>query len=182
MEGVGARLGRSSTRYGPAAVFSGPVRKWKKRWVQVANPNGGAASHAGNGSGGGNSSSHLVLYKWTPTSSQSNASVAAAGGLAVAGKVSATEESPRRKFRYVPVSVIEEQKQEDSAKTDEETKPRDGESFPRQAKSVSSEEKPDVNDVPKEEETQGAGPEREAGDAHLDLSLGLNSHDGERRG
>lgn len=47
--------------------------------------------------------------------------------------------------------MIEEQKQEDSAKTDEEAKPRDGESFPKQAKSSSSDEKPDVNDAPKEE-------------------------------
>uniref|UniRef100_A0A2P2LEC7 Uncharacterized protein MANES_05G109900 n=1 Tax=Rhizophora mucronata TaxID=61149 RepID=A0A2P2LEC7_RHIMU len=39
MEGVGSRLGRASSRYGPpaaAAVFSGPVRKWKKKWVHVS--------------------------------------------------------------------------------------------------------------------------------------------------
>ena len=86
---MGARLGRSSTRYGPATVFTGPVRKWKKKWVPVANPNGGGPQ--GNGNGGGNNASHLVLYKWTPISS------------AVADKGSATEESPSRKFRYVPV-------------------------------------------------------------------------------
>nr|GMC47428.1 uncharacterized protein LOC109190452 [Ipomoea batatas] len=38
MEGVGSRFGRASSRYGSAptpAVFSGPVRKWKKQWVIV---------------------------------------------------------------------------------------------------------------------------------------------------
>ncbi|KAF2285711.1 hypothetical protein GH714_007322 [Hevea brasiliensis] len=39
MEGVGSRLGRASSRYGPsatAAVFNGPVRKWRKKWVHVS--------------------------------------------------------------------------------------------------------------------------------------------------
>ncbi|CAK7351581.1 unnamed protein product [Dovyalis caffra] len=102
MEGVGARLGRSSTRYGPATVFSGPVRKWKKRWVHVppsssssnhnsthshhhnATSNGisssaasaAAAAVANNSSSSnGNNGSHLLLYKWTPLS-QSNGSSA----------------------------------------------------------------------------------------------------------
>ncbi|KAH9617406.1 hypothetical protein KSS87_006580 [Heliosperma pusillum] len=35
MEGVGARLGRSSSRYGTTTVFTGPVRKWHKNWVAV---------------------------------------------------------------------------------------------------------------------------------------------------
>uniref|UniRef100_A0A1D1ZAJ3 Protein CONTINUOUS VASCULAR RING 1 n=1 Tax=Anthurium amnicola TaxID=1678845 RepID=A0A1D1ZAJ3_9ARAE len=48
MEGVGARLGRSSTRYGPVTVFSGPVRRWKKRWVHVSTPGAATAAAASN--------------------------------------------------------------------------------------------------------------------------------------
>ena len=80
MEGVGARLGRSSTRYGPATVFSGPVRKWKKKWVPLSNPNSNASSNAALNGGGAtnNNHSHRLLYKWTPISSQANGSAVAA--------------------------------------------------------------------------------------------------------
>ncbi|MQL84261.1 hypothetical protein Taro_016752 [Colocasia esculenta] len=163
MEGVGARLGRSSTRYGPATVFSGPVRKWKKRWVHVANPNSNTAAAvaaAANGNGTGNNNSHLLLYKWTPlsSSSQGNAAGAAAATGAGAGKGSASaaseapvEEPPRRKFRYVPVSVIEEQKLEDATKADDEAKAKDGDPSSQPTQSGGSDDKPDVNDVPMEE-------------------------------
>ncbi|KAJ4899758.1 Uncharacterized protein Rs2_13709 [Raphanus sativus] len=68
MEGVGGgRLGRSSTRYGgPATVFTGPVRKWKKKWVHVspsAKKHNNHSSSAANGS-----SSQLLLFKWAPLS------------------------------------------------------------------------------------------------------------------
>ncbi|KAK1316084.1 hypothetical protein QJS10_CPA05g00973 [Acorus calamus] len=95
MEGVGARLGRSSTRYGPATVFSGPVRKWKKMWVHVEPPNSSTSSkhNVGNNSTG----SHLVLFMWSPTnqSSKDGSSPSAA----------AVEEPPKRRFRYVPASA-----------------------------------------------------------------------------
>lgn len=98
MEGVAARLGRSSTRYGPAAVFSGPVRRWNKKWVPLSSPD-----HHRRRNNGANP--HLLLYRWTPVSS------AADGGATTATppKDSATpppEEPPRRKFRYIPVTLV----------------------------------------------------------------------------
>lgn len=118
MEGVGARLGRSSTRYGPATVFTGPVRKWKKKWVHVSSSikkdnntsaaaaavvNGGSASDGSNGS-------HLLLYKWAPLSQGSKGN----GNGNEDGKsernspsdepvAAAAEDPPRRRFKYVPV-------------------------------------------------------------------------------
>ena len=67
MEGVGARLGRTSARYGPATTFTGPVRKWRKEWVPVAaaaaaSANGGAASSTGKGSDGGSRGNNLLLF------------------------------------------------------------------------------------------------------------------------
>jgi len=113
MEGVGARLGRSSTRYGPATVFTGPVRKWKKKWVHVSpssssssnsNNNNANQNHA-NGSNG-NNGSHLLLFKWTPiTQSQNNANGNGNGSVKDAA-VEPAEEPPRRKFKYVPVILI----------------------------------------------------------------------------
>ncbi|KAJ6363866.1 hypothetical protein OIU76_028905 [Salix suchowensis] len=132
MEGVGARLGRSSTRYGPTTVFSGPVRKWKKRWVHVnplsnhnsfhshhhnatTNAAAAASSSATNhsSSSNGNNGSHLLLYKWTPLS-QSNGSPSTTNHYngnninttnenANLSNGDVTEEPPRRKFKYIPV-------------------------------------------------------------------------------
>lgn len=118
MEGVGARLGRSSTRYGPATVFTGPVRKWKKKWVHVSpsaassNSNNNATTHNNNNhaSSNGNNGSHLLLYKWTPiTQSQNNANTNNSNGNAANAKDAAPEppeEPPRRKFKYIPVFYI----------------------------------------------------------------------------
>lgn len=124
MEGVGARLGRSSTRYGPAAVFTGPVRKWKKKWVHVSpSNNGGSSSNnsnsnhsqnhlSSNGTSNGNNGSHLVLFKWTPISqSQNNNNGNNTNNNSNDGNNSsskddaaaAPEEPPRRKFKYIPV-------------------------------------------------------------------------------
>ncbi|KAH7569390.1 hypothetical protein JRO89_XS06G0154000 [Xanthoceras sorbifolium] len=130
MEGVGARLGRSSTRYGPATVFSGPVRKWKKRWVHVSpsnnhnNNNHSNQNHhhhhtnnnvnnVVNGStANGNNGSHLLLFKWTPltqrdgsnNNSNVNGNSSTSNGEKSSAKDDATpEEPPRRKFKYIPV-------------------------------------------------------------------------------
>ncbi|KAG5246662.1 myb protein [Salix suchowensis] len=171
MEGVGARLGRSSTRYGPTTVFSGPVRKWKKRWVHVnplsnhnsfhshhhnatTNAAAAASSSATNhsSSSNGNNGSHLLLYKWTPLS-QSNGSPSTTNHYngnninttnenANLFNGDVTEEPPRRKFKYIPVDLIERQKKETeeqeeaSEKIDDESKPSDtdphaAEQFPR---------------------------------------------------
>lgn len=100
MEGVGARLGRTSARYGPATTFTGPVRKWRKEWVPVAAPaaaaNGGTASSTGTGSGSGSRGNNLLLFKWTP------ANGANGGGD---GDQAAAETAPRRR-RYVPVRTL----------------------------------------------------------------------------
>lgn len=124
MEGVGARLGRSSTRYGPATVFTGPVRKWKKKWVHVASSgsssSGGTATatttsstqiHSHNGTTNGSNGSHLLLYKWTPITQSQNAAIngnsSNKNGDKVSGKDETSaplpEEPPRRKFKYIPV-------------------------------------------------------------------------------
>ncbi|WCJ32997.1 hypothetical protein M5689_014384 [Euphorbia peplus] len=110
MEGVGSRLGRTSSRYGPsasAAVFNGPVRKWKKKWVHVSpSPSSNAGNHSShshsNGvAGNSNNNSRLLLCRWTPLSSTA---------AAAASVDTPSEEPPRRKFRYTPMVVLEEQK------------------------------------------------------------------------
>lgn len=112
---TGGRLGRSSTRYGaPPPPFNGPVKKWKKKWVDIPKPNSNNNNSHSNGGNSGNNISHLVLYKWTPISSSSNSNSSGANlsKPATSGgslkhkeseKNSMEEEPPRRKFRYVPV-------------------------------------------------------------------------------
>ncbi|GLU23830.1 hypothetical protein SLE2022_398060 [Rubroshorea leprosula] len=119
MEGVGStRLGRSSARYGPTAVFNGPVRKWKKKWVHVSPPSTvshhNSLSHGHNGNG---NSSSILLCRWTPLPSSDSIS-------------GAMEEPPKRKFRYTPVAVLEEERKkevtkrvENEAKTTEVNQP-----------------------------------------------------------
>lgn len=190
MEGVGARLGRSSTRYsGPATVFTGPVRKWKKKWVPVPpnNNNGNNSTHSAAGANNNNNSSHLLLYKWTPLTPVSNSAAAANGngnnpstpaGAAV-GKDStpsdapAAEEPPPRKFRYMPIAVPEEPKQEMEEDADDESTPNNAD--------LTEDEKPDVNEVSVEDaEALDKEQGKEANGTHLDLNLGLKSHDGKR--
>ncbi|XP_054776467.1 uncharacterized protein LOC129284967 [Prosopis cineraria] len=209
MEGVGARLGRSSTRYGPATVFTGPVRKWKKKWVNVS-PSASASSnsnnnhsHPQNGTSNGNNGSHLVLYKWTPiTQSQNqnnnnnnNNGVANTNnntGDSGSGKDetvvgTASEEPPRRKFKYVPVALLEEQnneaaENEDAEKVDDEAKLIDIDSSATEptGKGVALNDKPDINDVPAEEsQEKNQGVRQDLNESTLDLSLGLTSHDDE---
>uniref|UniRef100_A0A5B6ZJ62 Uncharacterized protein n=1 Tax=Davidia involucrata TaxID=16924 RepID=A0A5B6ZJ62_DAVIN len=70
MEGVGSRLGRASSRYGPATVFTGPVRKWKKQWVHVSSSSSNVSyqnTSQSNGNGNNNAST-LLLCRWTPIS------------------------------------------------------------------------------------------------------------------
>ncbi|KAL3612118.1 hypothetical protein D5086_003138 [Populus alba] len=97
MEGVGSRLGRSSSRYGPSAtatVLNGPVRKWKRKWVHVSpSPtlNYRNNSHS-NGNSNNNNGSRLLLCRWTPLPPS-----------AAAAATSPSEDPPKRKFRYTPV-------------------------------------------------------------------------------
>ncbi|KAJ0965345.1 hypothetical protein J5N97_026483 [Dioscorea zingiberensis] len=179
MEGVGARLGRSSTRYGPATVFSGPVRKWKKKWVPLASPastNTGNNSSNGNGNNNNNNHAHLLVYKWAPISSQSNGSASAAA-------TPGADDPPKRKVRYVPVSVVEDQKQEPTLKSDDENKTNDSNPSLRPSQPDGSDSKPDMNDVAMEDiqaSEKDQVPTEEAKETNLDLSLGLKAHDDDR--
>lgn len=197
MEGVGARLGRSSTRYGPATVFNGPVRKWKKKWVHVASPSSSSNhhhhhhhSHLHNSSSNGTNASHLLLYKWTPLTQSQNSAINSSSSSASASaappadsSAAAPEEPPRRKFKYVPIAVLEEQKddavEEDAAeKATDEAKPIDTD---QSTKDENLDEKPDINDVPMEEnQSQDTNKvvRQDLNESTLDLSLGLNAHDG----
>lgn len=212
MEGVGARLGRSSTRYGPATVFSGPVRKWKKRWVHVTPPSSssnhnnthshhhnaisnGTAAANNSSSSNGNNGSHLLLYKWTPLS-QSNGSSSPSPATNNNGNSNsddnknnanlsngdAPDEPPRRKFKYIPVDLLERQKkeaeeQEALEKVDDESKLNDTDPKAELvSKSDSAEEKPDINDIPMEEnEDDNQVVRQDLNESTLDLSLGLVS-------
>ncbi|CAL5202255.1 unnamed protein product [Lathyrus oleraceus] len=94
MDTVGStRLGRASSRYGAPAVFSGPVRKWEKKWVHVS-------PSSFNNNKNSNASSRLLLRRWTPVTNRSSAEEAC----------DVSDEPPRRKFRYTPIAVLEEQK------------------------------------------------------------------------
>lgn len=97
MEGVGSRLGRASSRYGPAAtVFNGPVRKWKKRWVHVSSSPSSTLSYQ-NPQSQSNGTPRLLLCRWTPLPPTTTGAADGSGG-------SPLDEPPRRKFRYTPVS------------------------------------------------------------------------------
>nr|XP_016463095.1 PREDICTED: uncharacterized protein LOC107786148 isoform X2 [Nicotiana tabacum] len=106
MEGVGARLGRSSTRYGgPITVFTGPVRRWKKKWIHVTPPTSGNNHQRANGRVNGSNDSHLLLFKWTPiTASQNNNGTAGGNGEkndSPNDDAVAVEELPKRKFKLL---------------------------------------------------------------------------------
>ncbi|CAI9264134.1 unnamed protein product [Lactuca saligna] len=193
MEGVGARLGRSSTRYGPTTVFTGPVRKWKKKWVNVTLPNAPAATASGNSqhhhhqttiSSNGNSSSnssndngaHILLYKWTPIKQSQNPAADNDSNVDAKDDAAAEdvdEEPPRRKIKYIPIALLEEQKKESPEEhIDEsvETEPN--------LKDDDVNEKPDINDMPTEEnqETEATNIERQ--DLN-ESTLDLNARDGD---
>ncbi|TXG69691.1 hypothetical protein EZV62_004626 [Acer yangbiense] len=206
MEGVGARLGRSSTRYGPATVFSGPVRKWKKRWIHVS-PSNNNNNHSNqnhhhhhnnnnvvNGStANGNNGSHLLLYKWTPliqkdgSINNSNGNVNSNGEKSSAKEdTTPEEEPPRRKFKYIPIAVLEEQKKASEIEAvenpDNEVKPADTEANTAEPtpRTGGFDEKPDINDVPMEEnQDDGQIVRQDLNESTLDLSLGLKAHDGD---
>lgn len=96
MEGAGGttRMGsRSSTRHGPASVFQGKVRRWRKSWTQVASPSPSA------------SGSRILLYKWLPLAPPSNAN----GGK----EVTTEETTPPKALRFLPVAVVQAQRKEE---------------------------------------------------------------------
>ncbi|KAK8545729.1 hypothetical protein V6N13_066997 [Hibiscus sabdariffa] len=155
MDGVGStRLGRATARYGSTAVFNGPVRKWKKKWVHVS-PSSTVKHSQSNGSNSSASAS-ILLCRWTPLSSADSGSPTADG--------EGEEQLPKRKFRYTPVAVLEEEwKRAASAKQVENEAKKDEDE---------TKETPDrlnMNDDLKKE-TQ------ESNMGNLDLGLCLKGH------
>ncbi|GER52880.1 B-cell CLL/lymphoma 7 protein family member B [Striga asiatica] len=191
MEGVGARFGRSSSRYGPATVFTGPVRKWRKKWVPVPPSSSNHQHHsAANGAGNGtNSSSHLMLFKWTPiTPSQNkegngnnhnnNNYGTTDSKVSPEDDAGSAEEPPRRKFKYIPIDVLEELKNESSEQIEDEAKVNDIDENAEEltSKSDGYDGKPDINDVPTDEtEDPKKSPveRQDLNESTLELSLGF---------
>ncbi|XP_019171799.1 PREDICTED: uncharacterized protein LOC109167249 [Ipomoea nil] len=192
MEGVGARFGRSSSRYGPATVFTGPVRKWKRKWVHVSPPSSGNSNHqshqaATNVGANGSNGSYLLLLKWTPiTPSQNGNNANNSNGAAAAAdknedsKSSAKDDAVaaevplKRKFKYIPIAVLEEQK---SSELEDEANQIESETNGGKpaSKTDGFHEKPDINDVPMEDNQASENdiPERQdLNESTLDLSLG----------
>ncbi|KAL3576454.1 hypothetical protein D5086_021737 [Populus alba] len=101
MEGVGSRMGRTSSRYGlsaTATVFNGSVRKWKRKWVHVSpSPtlNYRNNNHSNGHNDQNNNGSRLLLCRWTPL-------------FPAASTSTTTEDPPKRKFRYTPIAVLKE--------------------------------------------------------------------------
>nr|XP_043609909.1 probable basic-leucine zipper transcription factor E [Erigeron canadensis] len=196
MEGVGARLGRSSTRYGPATVFTGPVRKWKKKWIHVTPPNAVVSStnnnnnnnqqtvginNSSNGNNNNNNNnengSHILLYKWAPISQSQTQSQSGNGHDVKDDDASDGEhvvEPPRRKIKYIPIALLEEQKKESS----EEEHIDDSIETDLDSKVDHENGKPDMNDVPMEENQ--VSEETNVGRQDLNEStLDLNARDGD---
>ncbi|GMH26867.1 hypothetical protein Nepgr_028710 [Nepenthes gracilis] len=198
MEGVGARLGRSSSRYGTTTVFSGPVRKWKKKWVHVTPSSNNASSNRhihhslANGTNNSVNGSHLLLYKWTPIS-QSNNNNGSDNNVnnnedKNCGKDNVTspaEEPPKRKFKYIPIALLEEQEKETEESSDDEAKQIDGDTSNPTSKNSAHGEKPDINDLPMEEsqdpeQEQTVSARQDLNISTLHLSLGLTLEDEDR--
>ncbi|TQD70401.1 hypothetical protein C1H46_044064 [Malus baccata] len=139
MEALGSRLGRASSRYGQTAtVFNGPVRRWKKRWVHVSSSSP-SLTYQNPHSQSNNSSSRLLLCRWTPISSATSPDEPAA----------ASDEPPRRKFRYTPVSVLEEQKKPIQKKVGDEEKTSETDESVSPSDKVHG--KPNINQIMKEQ-------------------------------
>ncbi|KAL4308961.1 hypothetical protein GQ457_01G006620 [Hibiscus cannabinus] len=166
MEGVGStRLGRASARYGGStAVFNGPVRKWKKKWVHVSpSPTAKHSQSTVNGS----AASSILLCRWTPLS------FADSGSSAVDGEDQ--EHPPKRKFRYTPVAVLEEERKKAAAKQVENEAKTDDNKTKQSPDWLSPkiDNKLNMND-PLKKEIQDSNM------GNLDLGLCLKGHDGSR--
>ncbi|KAG5413662.1 hypothetical protein IGI04_001229 [Brassica rapa subsp. trilocularis] len=183
MEGVGARLGRSSTRYGhggPATVFTGPVRKWKKKWVHVSPSSKKHSSSSSVASDG----SHLLFFKWAPLSqggsgNEDGKSESNSPSEEPVTETAAQEEPPRRRFKYVPIAVLEEQKKE-ATEIDEEDKVEveEDEASAVEPREKKIEEKPDMNDVPMEDNQEEEKIVRQdLNESTTDSGLNLNAND-----
>ncbi|VFQ96255.1 unnamed protein product [Cuscuta campestris] len=194
MEGVGARFGRISSRYGPTTVFTGRVRKWRKKWVRVIPPSSGSNNNSNNAHHRSAptsevneiNGSRLSLLKWTPiTPSQNNAS--ANGGAGDENGTSdgsakpdvVNEEPPKRRFKYIPIAVLEEQKSESIEIAEDETNVIESDTDANKTTRADGlEENPDINDVPMQE-SQEATEQQDLNESAFGLSLDLNAQDGE---
>ncbi|KAB5560345.1 hypothetical protein DKX38_005302 [Salix brachista] len=184
MEGVGARLGRSSTRYGPTTVFSGPVRKWKKRWVHV-NPLSNHNSFHSHHHNATTNAAAAASSSATNHSSSSNAEKQHGDRLVEIyrerelGTVEVADNAYQKLVDLIERQKKETEEQEEaSEKIDDESKPSDTDPHAAEpvSKSDSADEKPDINDVPMEESQDGNQVVRQdLNESTLDLSLGLVS-------
>ncbi|KAI3755897.1 hypothetical protein L1987_55706 [Smallanthus sonchifolius] len=103
MEGIGSRTGRPSSRYGSAAVFTGPVRRWQKQWVHVSSSSSSVSyNHSNTSNSNNNDISAIRIRRWTPVPAAQSAG----------DSESVAEERPRRKLRYAPIVVLEGKKKE----------------------------------------------------------------------
>ncbi|KAE8680243.1 Co-chaperone GrpE family protein, putative isoform 1 [Hibiscus syriacus] len=165
MEGVGStRLGRASARYGGStAVFNGPVRKWKKKWVHVS-PSSTAKHSQSNGNG--STASSILLCRWAPLS------FADSGSSAVDGEVE-EQHPPKRKFRYTPVVVVEEERKKAAAKQVEDEAKTDDNKIKQSPDLLSSKtgNELDMNNLLKNEI-------QDSNKGNLNLVLCLKGHDG----
>ncbi|CAH9093471.1 unnamed protein product [Cuscuta epithymum] len=193
MEGVGARFGRVSSRYGPPTVFTGRVRKWRKKWVRVAPRSSANNSNAVHNRAAANSEineingSRLSLLKWTPiTPSQNNTNITGSGAADENGNSDSSvkhdpvdEEQPKRRFKYIPVALLEEQKNESIEIADDETNPIESETDAHKTTGADGlEENPDINDAPVEE-SQEDSEQKDLNESAFGLSLDLNAQDAE---
>ncbi|KAF5815027.1 hypothetical protein HanXRQr2_Chr03g0118151 [Helianthus annuus] len=103
MEGIGSRTGRPSSRYGSAPVFTGPVRRWQKQWVNVSSSSSSITynhNNSSNSNGSNNSNvSAIRIRRWTPVPSGRDSE-------------SVAEERPKRKIRYAPIVVLDGKRKE----------------------------------------------------------------------
>lgn len=176
MEGVGGRLGRSSTRYGPTIVFTGPVRKWKKKWIHVApnNNNNNNSTKSNADSLSNDTTAHLKLYKWTPISQTQTQSQSQSqnddSGDGVDGE---DDEPPRRKIKYIPIALLEEQNKDSPEENADESVATDSNSKVNRVNG-----KPDINDVPMEDNQASEETNVERQDLN-ESTLDLNARDGD---
>ncbi|XP_060184385.1 uncharacterized protein LOC132614046 isoform X3 [Lycium barbarum] len=177
MEGVGARFGRQSTRYGPTTVFTGPVRRWKKKWIHVSSVKKTTVTNGG--VNGNNNGSHLMFLKWTPITNNNNTS-STEKDIGEDGVVS-IDEPRKRKFKYIPMALLEDLKDESDQDEDEaEPVEADANTGKPTSQADDCDEKPDINDVPMEEnqDPEDKPPERQdLNESTLDLSLGFTAHE-----
>lgn len=83
----------ATTNGSSPTTFSGPVRRWEKKWVHVSPSLPSTLKHGKQSNAPTADKSSILLCKWTPLSA-----------------ADADKSSPRRKFRYTPIAVFEDKK------------------------------------------------------------------------